>query len=150
MYDELTKARKEAPEDLVVSGSFFQETKKAKLYGMLKRVAGIAAPALAATGLLVAGVTALPVVMFAGGLALLTALTAKEQGPAIKTALEDYKLARQYQQYEGLNVWREGGEATEVDVETTSSPQAGAREMPRRPTTRPPRRRRLQAAIGAD
>jgi hypothetical protein len=129
VYDELTEARKEAPEDLVISGSFFQESKEAKLYGMLKRVAGIAAPALTATGLLVAGFTALPVVMLAGGLALLTALTAKEQGPAIKTALEDYKLARKYQEYEGLNVWREGGEATEVNVEATSSPQAGTREM---------------------
>lgn len=127
--EQLTEARKAAEADLVVSGSFFQETRKTKLVGLLKKAGAILAPAAAATGLLVAGLTAGPALLVAGALGVVTAIAATSQTPLIKKDLEDYQLARKYQEFEGLNVWRDGAPPTEINVETTSGPDAGLREL---------------------
>lgn len=127
--EQLTEARQKAGDDLVVSGSFFQETKKAKLMDIVTRVAAVAAPALAATGVLVAGVAAGPALLLAGGLAAVTALMANIQAPRLKSELADYNLARKEQHVEGLNVWRDGAPPTEVDAEVYSKPDVGLREL---------------------
>ena len=126
---QLTEARQKVGDDLVVSGSFFQETKSSKLMDIIKRAATVAAPALAATGLLVAGVTAGPALLLAGGLAVVTALMATSQAPRLRSELADYNLARKEQHVEGLDIWRDGAPATEVAAETDSKAQVGLREL---------------------
>jgi hypothetical protein len=126
--EHLTGVWKDNPDQIVVSGSFFQETTKAKRFGLLRKAAQIAVPALAATGLLVAGAAAWPLAALGGIAALVTGIVATAEGPALKASLEDYRLSQEYQEFEGLNVWREGPSG-QVDVERTSSPEAGLREM---------------------
>lgn len=126
---QLESAKTQLPEDLVVGGSFFQEAKAVKLQRVLKGAAKIAIPALAATGIVLAGITALPLTLLAGGLALATGVVSLAEGPALLKNAQDYMLARNYQQYEGLDAWRDGGPPASVPLDKASTPEAGLREM---------------------
>ncbi len=126
---QLESARSQVPEDLVVGGSFFQETKAVKLQRVLKGAAKIAVPALAATGIALAGIAALPMTLLAGGLALATGVIGLAEGPALVKNAQDYLLARNYQEYEGMDAWRSGGPPASVPLDKGSAPEVGLREM---------------------
>lgn len=129
VYRGLVGAQEQHADQVVVSGSFFQEAQETKRTGLLKKIARIAVPALTATGLLVAGAAVAPLLALGGVAGAVTAVIASAEAPRLKSAIDDYRLAAKFPEHQGLNVWRQGGPPTEVAVEHTSPPQDGLREL---------------------
>lgn len=124
---QLAAAKEQVQDDVIISGSFFQESPKSKLFHVASAAAKIAAPALAAGGLLAAGVSNSLVL---GGLGLATLLTTIVQAPKISKGIKDYKEAREHQgSVQGLDVWRGGPPVELKDLSRSSPSEKGLQAM---------------------
>lgn len=124
--EDLIASRQEAGDELVISGAFFQEPKKAKMGRLLGTAGRIATPLLAAGALLAVGIASVPVGIIAGAFALTSALLAGASKSHLQQTLADYQQAKKADAPEGLDLWRDGGPELALPSET---PQEGLRDL---------------------
>ncbi len=124
--EDLTASRQEAGDELVISGAFFQEPKKAKLGRLLGTAGRIAAPLVAAGALLAIGIASAPVGILAGAFALTSAVLAGASKSHLHQTLTDYQQAKKASAPEGLDLWRDGGPELALP---SGTPQGGLRDL---------------------